>query len=391
MIDFDFINPTRIVFGRQSEEKIGELLISYGLRNVLIVDGGGSIKKSGLYGRVINCLEKQKITYCELSGIRANPDVSFVRSGVKLAKENNVDGLLAIGGGSVIDTAKSIGVSCFYPGDPFDFNLHKAIPKKCLPLAVILTIAASGSESSDSCVISDDATKVKMGFNHPIIRPLLAIEDPELTYTVGPYQTAVGVSDIMMHSIERYFESDEKDALCDEWSLALIKHVMENGLIALNNPADYEARAALMLDSSLSHDGLTGIGKKGPFVIHPLEHALSGYRPEITHGAGVALLWPAWADYVYRKAEPRFAKFARAIFNIEERNDEKAAIIGINRMREFFSSIGMPMTLQEVGLTKADISKLADLASGNGTRVVGCYPQSLDKADIEAIFVSCLR
>jgi alcohol dehydrogenase YqhD (iron-dependent ADH family) len=390
MIDFDYQLPTRIIFGHQSEEKVGEILCSYSLKKVLIVYGGGSIVRSGLYAKVIKALDQAGIAHVELKGITPNPDKHFVSAGRALALQEKVDALLAIGGGSVIDVAKAIGVSCFYEGDPFDFNLHKAKPTRTLPVGVILTIAAAGSESSDSCVISDEQTKIKQGFNSSVIRPLFAIEDPELTYGVPAYQTAAGITDIMMHSLERYFNASDDNQLCDEWALDLCKNVMVAGQKSLQNPTDYDARAALMLDSSLSHDGLTGLGKKFSFVVHPLEHAVSGYKSEVTHGAGIAICYLGWARYVYKKAPAKFAKLARKLFNIIDDDDEKAAIMGINAMKEFYLSIGMPTSLTDVGIEEADLPKLARLASGNGTHVIGCCPQSLNEQDIEAVYRLCL-
>jgi alcohol dehydrogenase YqhD (iron-dependent ADH family) len=386
MIDFDFINPTRLIFGHKAEEKVAEVLKGYGFSNILLVYGGGSIKRSGLYDKVIALLDNAGIHHHELSGITPNPEKSFVLSGLAIAKKEKVDCLLAIGGGSVLDVAKSIASGYYYDGDPFDFNLGKAKPSKALPVGSILTIASAGSESSDSCVISDPKTKIKRGFNNPINRPLFVIEDPELTYSVSYYQTAVGVTDIMMHSLERYFNASDSYQLADDWALSLCKNVMIAGKKALANPTDYDARAALMLDSSLSHDGLTGIGKKTPFVVHPLEHGLSGYKSDITHGAGIAICYLGWAKYVYKKDPSKFARLARVLFDVKVEDDEKAAIMGINAMSDFYRSIGMPTTLKEVGIVEKDIPLLASLVSGNGTHVIGCCPQSLENKDIEALY-----
>lgn len=390
MIDFDFVAPTRVVFGHSAEDRLSELLSEYDIRSVLLVYGGGSIKKSGLYGRVINQLNLAKAAFYEIGGIRANPTKESVFAGIKILKEHPCDLILAVGGGSVIDAAKSMGVGYYYDGDPFDFNLKKAKPSKTVPVGVILTIASAGSEMSNSCVISDDATGIKLGFNNDLIRPLFALENPELTFTVSSYQTAVGFSDIMMHSLERYFGESDSLQLADEWALDLIKNTMEAGKRVLNKPDDYEARAALMLNSSLSHNGYTGIGKCSPFVVHPLEHALSGYRPDIPHGEGVALLYPAWASYVCKKAPAKFAYLTRRIFNLEAKTELETAIMGIAVMKDFFHSVGMPTSFQEIGITKNDIPSLVRLASGNGTRVIGLYPQSLDEQDIGNIYMSLL-
>jgi alcohol dehydrogenase len=390
MIDFDFVNPTRLVFGHQAEEKTAAILKEYGLKNVLLVYGGGSIKRSGLYEKICALLDEEGIEHHDFGGITPNPDRSFALQGRNVARQNKVDSLLALGGGSVIDVAKSIASGFFYEGDPFDFNLHKAVPTKRLPLGVVLTIASAGSESSDSCVISDNEKKIKQGFNHVLNRPLFAIEDPELTYSVSPYQTAAGIADIMMHSLERYFSASDNNQLADAWALSLCENVMTAGKTCLQNPTDYDARAQLMLDSSLSHDGLTAIGKRSSFVVHPLEHGVSGYKADITHGAGIAICYLGWARYVYQKAPTKFARLARTLFHINGEEGTKVAIMGIEAMKDFYLSIGMPTSLKEVGINEIDLPKIANLVSGNGTHVIGCCPQSLDKQDIEAVYRLCL-
>ena len=282
--------------------------------------------------------------------------------------------------------AKAVGAGFYYEGDFFDFNLHKATPKKCLPIGVVLTISSAGSESSNSCVIQDDEKKIKQGFNCDLVRPVFAIENPELTYSVPGYQTFAGVSDIMMHSLERYHNASGENELADEWALSLILSTMEAAKTLLRNPNDYEARARVMLNSSLTHDGLTSLGKTSVFVVHPLEHALSGYDQKITHGAGVALLYPVWATYVYKKDIGKFAKLTEYLFKEKGATDEETAIMGIRLMKEFFSSLGMPTTFQEVGLGEKDIPALVSIATGNGTRTVGRYPQPLTEQDVEAIY-----
>lgn len=390
MIDFDFVSPTKIFFGRGKEAKAGEVLRSYGARNVLIVYGSDRVRMSGLLGTVEASILSNGISYRELNGIRPNPTAEKVRGGVALARKEEVDYVLAIGGGSAIDTAKAISVGFYYDGDPFDFNLKKSTPEKALPVGVVLTISSAGSEASNSCVIQDDSLSTKQGFNSDLVRPQFAIEDPELTFSVPPYQTFAGISDIMMHSLERYFDPGDDDELADDWALDLVRSCVKMAKRLQADPSDYQARARIMLNSTLSHNGLTGLGKKFFFVVHPLEHALSGYAPKVTHGAGVALIFPAWAKYTIKQNEAKLAKMGRVVFDINADNDAEAAIISVESIREFFLSIGMPGSLNELGLTKNDIEPLANLASGNGTRVIGCYPQSLGKQDIEAIFLSLL-
>lgn len=390
MIDFDFVSPTKIFFGRGKEAKAGEILRSYGAKNVLIVYGSDRVRMSGLLGTVEASILSNGISYRELNGIRPNPTAEKVREGVALARKEEVDYVLAVGGGSVIDTAKAVSAGFYYDGDPFDFNLKKAIPQKTLPIGVVLTISSAGSEASNSCVTQDDSLSIKQGFNSDLVRPQFAIENPELTFSVPPYQTFAGISDIMMHSLERYFDPGDDDELADDWALDLVKSCVKMAKRLQADPSDYQARARIMLNSTLSHNGLTGLGKKFFFVVHPLEHALSGYAPKVTHGAGVALIFPAWAKYTIKQNEAKLAKMGRVVFDINADNDAEAAIISVESIREFFLSIGMPGSLNELGLTKKDIEPLANLASGNGTRVIGCYPQSLGKQDIEAIFLSLL-
>jgi alcohol dehydrogenase YqhD (iron-dependent ADH family) len=390
MNDFDFISPTKIIFGRGRADEVGSVISSYGFKRALLVYGGGSIKKTGLYDRVVRALDEKGIAHEELSGVRANPEKGSVVAGVRLAKDFKADIILAVGGGSVIDVAKAISVGVYYDGDPFDFNLHKAVPKKALPVGVVLTIASAGSESSNSCVINDDATHIKQGFNNDIIRPLFAIEDPELTFTVSKRQTAAGIADIMMHSLERYFNESGPYEIADDWALSLCKEVMSAGRKAIENPTDYDARAALMLLSSLSHDGLTSIGKTSVFTVHPLEHALSGYRSDIIHGEGIAVCYLGWARYAKGFGSAKLARLARELFDIDCPDDDEAAIIGIDSMRGFYVSLGMPTALGQLGLSESDIDALADLATGNGTRVVGRYPQPLDREAVKQIYRLCL-
>ena len=389
MIDFNFVSPTKIFFGKGKEAQIGDILVEFGAKRVLIVYGSKRIE-ADLLPLVLSKIEEKGIYCVTHHGVRPNPTLDFVLEGIKVAKENKIDFILAIGGGSPIDAAKSISAGFYYDGDPFDFNLHLTTPKKVLPLGVILTHASAGSELSNSCVIQDDARQIKQGFASDLNRPVFAIENPELTYGVSAYQTAAGGSDIMMHSLERYFDPSDEDQLADEWALALIKNTMNAIKAALANPSDYEARARLMLNSSLSHNGLTGIGKQFGFVVHPIEHALSGYAPSITHGAGVALIFPAWAEHVYRRDIGKFAHLAEVLFNIKDDDLEKMAIIGIASMRQYFASIGMPTRLSEVGLGEKDIPSLAALATGNNTRMIGCCHQSLNMEDVQAILTRLL-
>lgn len=390
MIDFDFRSPTRVILAKGAEERVGELISSYGFRRVLLVYGGGSVIRSGLLDRVKAKLNEQGVAYFDLGGVRPNPDKALVQLGKEMVLANGIDFLLAIGGGSSIDTAKSIAVNVYHDGDVMDYHLGKAKPHKAMPIGVILTLASAGSESSDSCVISDTENMKKVGFHSDLVRPLFALENPELTYTAPAYQTAAGIADMMMHTMERYFCPSNRYQLSDEWGLSLCKQIMDAGLKAMKEPNDYESHAALLVFSGLAHNGITGLGKSTGMTVHGLEHALSAYRVDITHGAGIAVCYLGWARRYYKELAPKFASFARYMFEINDEDDEKVAIMGINRMESFYKTIGLPTTLRELGLEEKDLPAIADLATGNGTRAVGRLPQPLDRDAVLLVYKTCL-
>lgn len=390
MENFEFYSPTKIYFGKARENEVADIVKSYGFSKVAIIYGGRTVVKNGLLALVEAKFLNAGISFVEHGGITPNPELRFVKEGLEVCKSFEPDLLLALGGGSVIDVTKAISVGYFYDGDPFDINLGLVNPEKALPIGTIVTISAAGSELSNSCVITNPETKIKKGFNKDIVRPLFAIENPELTYSLPPYQTAAGIVDMLMHTMERYFGPSDNNQLADDWALDLCKNVINAGKIAMNQPNNYDARAQLLIASSFAHNGITGFGKNSRFVVHPLEHAVSGYAPEVTHGAGIGVCYLGWARYVYKQDLPKFAKFARSLFNVMVEDDEEASIMGIVAMEEFYKSIGMPTTLREFGLTENDLPELVALASGNGTRAIGLYPQSLSAKDIEAIYRLCL-
>lgn len=361
MIDFTFCSPTKIFFGKEKENSIGTILKNYGFKKVLLHYGQGSIVRSGLLDRVKKSLENESIKYLEVGGVKPNPDISLVRQSVELIKKEKVDMILAIGGGSVIDSSKAIANGYYYDGDPFDFNLGKAKPTKAIPVGVILTISAAGSEMSSSCVISDALTSVKRGFNSDTNRPLFAIMNPTLTFSVSKYQTACGIVDILMHTMERYFNESTYNELADNMAEGLLKSVIDAGWRAFNNPNDYESHATLMLASSLSHNGITSLGKQALMPVHQLEHALSGLYDFVAHGAGLAVLFPAWAEYYLQIDTFKFAKFARNIFNVDLENELESAKLGIERLRRYFKSLNMPTTFEELGIQEVDIDGLIRL------------------------------
>ena len=389
MIDFDFEIKTKLYFGADKEKEIGNILCDLNVKKVLIVIGRGSVRKSGLLDEVVSLISDKKIEYRLLEGVRPNPTIEKVIEGLNLAKEFKPGLILAIGGGSVIDTAKLIAVDYYYDGDLFDFNNHKAKPTKALPVGVILTISASGSEMSTSCVIQDDAKKVKKGFNSPLNRPFFAIENPKLTYSVGDYQTACGVVDIMMHTLERYFQSSAENEPADGFAETVLRSVIKAGQTVMKKPDDYEARAVLMLMSSMSHNGLTSIGKPFGMPVHQLEHSLSGIYPNIAHGAGLAVLWPAWAKYYIQYDVDKFDQYAHNVWNSNLPDKLENGLNGIKLTEEFFHYIGMPLRLADFKDGYIDIDGLVSNFSEKGTRIVAHHVKPLDEEVARIIYNSC--
>ena len=389
MIDFDFQVKTKIYFGKDKHLQIGKILKEHDVKKVLVFVGQGSVKKSGLLDSVISCLNSEIVEFKVLEGIRPNPTADLAREFVKISKEYQPDLLLAIGGGSVIDTAKLVSVGYYYDGDCFDFNLHKIAPKEALPVGVILTISAAGSEMSTSCVIQDDELMIKRGFNSELIRPLFAIENPELTYSVSPRQTMNGIVYIMMHTLERYFQPSYENEPADGFAESLLRSVMKAGTGAMNNPNDYESRAVLMLMSSLSHNGLTNIGKKFFMPVHQFEHALSGVYPEVSHGAGLAVLFPAWAKYYVDVETDKFDQFARNVFGLQNENKLINAKKGIEALEKYFKSIHAPLTFKELGIDNPNIDKLIDVLLDGGKKTIPHDKKPINQENARIIYESC--
>lgn len=362
MFHFNYYAPTQVVFGKDTEEKTGELVKAQNCKKVLIHYGSGSVKRTGLLDRVKQALEKENLAYTELGGVVPNPRLSLVKEGIELCKKEGVDFILAVGGGSVIDSAKAIGYGVANGGDVWDFYSHKRSATGCLPIGVILTISATGSEMSDSSVITNEDGWIKTGYHSEYCRPKFAIMNPELTMTLPDYQTACGCTDILMHTMERYFTQGENMELTDSIAEALMRTVIENTKILKENPKDYNARAEVMWAGSLSHNGLTGCGNGGnDFATHALEHELGGMY-DVAHGAGLAALWGSWARYVYKEIPERFHKFAVRVMGLEDTGDaEKMAVHGIEAMEAFFREIKMPTNLRELGLTPSE-EELKELA-----------------------------
>ena len=390
MIDFDFISPTKIYFGNNKEELIGQICLDCGYKRVYIVIGQGSVKRSGLLDRVLESLNNSGIKYQVLEGVRPNPTIDICHKGIEEARVFVPNLILAIGGGSVIDTAKNIAAGYFYAGDSFDFNLHKAKPKKALPVGVILTISASGSELSNSCVIQDDDKKVKRGFNDDLVRPVFAIENPKLSYSVSKTQTAYGIVDIMMHTLERYFNASSSNEPADGFAEALLRSVIKAAKTVIDNPTDYDARAVLMLMSSLSHNDLTSIGKGKMLFVHQIEHAISGVYPEVAHAAGLAVLFPAWAKYYVNYDVDKFNALATNVFNLHKLNKLDNAKAGIQEIEKLFASLDMPKSFKDLGINNVDVELLANIVTDDGNRIISHPKKDMDKDVVKAIINSCL-
>jgi len=361
MKNFEYCVPTKVAFGKATHLKTGEIIKSLGYKKILFHYGGGSIKATGLYSRICDSLEKAGIEYIELGGVEPNPKLGFVKKGTRVCKGEGCDMILAVGGGSVIDSAKAIAVSRFAECDPWDFWMKKAAPTSALPIGVILTLAASGSETSSSVVLTNEDGLWKRGFNSELVRPAFSILDPELTYTVNKYQTACGITDIMMHTLERYFSGAEQTDLTDRLAEGLLKSVIDSGRIVIDNPEDYEARANLMWAGSLSHNDLMGLGRSTFSVCHKLEHELSGMYDSIAHGAGLSVLFPAWAKYVYKADTERFCQYAQRVWDAPRDSEDahKTAMYGIAATEEYFKSIGMPTRLSAFGIPDMKIEEMA--------------------------------
>ncbi|MCL1812164.1 MAG: iron-containing alcohol dehydrogenase [Treponema sp.] len=360
MVNFDFKNPTRIVFGKGTIPQAGSLVKEHGGSKVLLHYGGGSIKKSGVYDTVVKSLTQAGIDFVELGGVQPNPRLALVKEGIKLCREKNVDFILAVGGGSVIDSAKAIGVGTPYDGDVWDFYLATAVPQKNIPVATVLTISAAGSEMSNSSVITNDDGKFKRFLDCPQNYPVFSILDPETTYSLPAYQVGCGITDMFVHAFERYFTTVKNVDLTDRLCEAIMKAIINNAKRLMNNLQDYDAAAEIMWCGSLAHNNLAGTGRIGDFASHMIEHELSGFN-DVAHGAGLAIVVPAWMKYTYKHDIPRFVQFAVRIFGVEENfhNPEETALRGIEALSEFFSSVGMPKTLKEIGIEEKDFAAIA--------------------------------
>lgn len=388
MDEFEFYAPTKVYFGKKQETKVGEILEKSCYKKILVHYGGHSAKKSGLLDIVCNSLKEHNVDYVTLGGVVSNPVLSKVREGISICKEENIDFILAVGGGSVLDSAKAIGYGVMNEGDVWDYYLGKKEPKACLPVGVVLTIAATGSEMSNSSVITNEEGGYKRALNHELGICKFAILNPELTYTLPYYQTESGCTDILMHTMERYFNKVKTLELNDQFAESLMRVVIMNAKILKDHPDDYDARAEVMWAASLSHNDITGSRTYGDWACHQLEHELGGMF-QVAHGAGLAAIWASWARYVYQEKPERFARYARNVWNIHEADDIKAALAGIDATEKFFKEIDMPINLNELlnrDITDKEIKELSYKCSFEEKRTIGKF-KVLTIEDMEKIYM----
>lgn len=372
MKNFEFQTPTKILFGEGQVENLPKELAKYG-KNVLLAYGGGSIKRNGIYDKVVGLLKDYQLTVTELAGIEPNPRVESVQRGVELCRENKIDVILAVGGGSTLDCAKVIAAAYYYDGNPWDLTQDRSLIGEALPVATILTMAATGSEMNGGAVITNLETQEKLGTGGPSMKPRVSVLDPTYTYSVPAYQTAAGAADMTSHLIENYFTQNEA-FLQDRVAEGIMQAVIEYAPVALKDPENYEARANLMWSSSLALNGLTGSGKAGAWSCHPIEHELSAYY-DITHGIGLAILTPRWMNYVLNEQTvDKFVAYAENVWKIPASTDKFAtARQGIQALYDCFASWGIPMTLGEVGIDNEKLAEMAAQSVKHSTLATSAY------------------
>ncbi len=388
MLAFTQYTPTEIQFGREAQTRVGGLVKKYGGSRALIVYGGGSVERSGLLSEITSQLEKEGVACLPFGGAKPNPLLSHAKAGVQAAVTFQADFVLAVGGGSAIDTAKAVAIGAKNTDlDIWRYWARELELERSLPVGVVLTISAAGSETSSSSVLTNDETGEKRGLSTDFNRPRFAVMNPELTYTLPRYQIACGIADILMHTLDRYFTQVEGNELTDELAEAILRVAIRNGRTAMENTSDYGAASELMWCGSLSHNGLTGLGRAGDFSVHQLGHELSG-RFDVAHGASLTAVWGSWATYCYPANIARFARYARNVWQVNEPDDEAAARLGIEKTVEYFASISMPTCFTElkIGVQTGEVlSELAYSCTFFGKRLVGNF-KPLSQTDIESIY-----
>ena len=390
MKDFNYYAPTEVAFGEHSEEQVAPLVKKYGGTKVLVHYGGQSAVRSGLLDKICGLLKEDGVSFVTLGGVVPNPRLSLVHKGIELCRNEGVDFILAIGGGSVIDSGKAIAMGVANPDEEvWIYYLGTAKPAKALPVASVLTIPAAGSEMSESTVVTNEDGDVKLGYSDDILRPKFAIMNPRRTFTLPPYQTAAGVTDMMMHTMERYFTKDDDMDLTTDLAEAVLRRMKTAVFAVLKNPEDYRQRAQIMWGGSVAHWGLTGCGISDDWATHQLEHELSGMF-DVTHGAGLAAIWPSWARYVMHENLSRFVRFAVNVMDVPNdfTDPEGTALKGIEAMERFYHAIGMPVNIHElIGRIVSDneIKEMTRKCSRNYTATCGCL-KVLNADDMEAIY-----
>lgn len=388
MLNFEFCSPTRFVFGKNTEAKAGEMVKKFGGTKVLIHYGGGSVIRSGLLDRVKESLKNESVDFVELGGVQPNPRSGLVYRGIDLCREENVDFILAVGGGSVIDSAKAIAAGVLMDEDFWNYWEVKKQVTAALPIGTVLTIPAAGSESSYNSVITNEKTLVKRGTSGDPLRPRFSILNPELTFTLPAWQTASGASDIIAHVLERYFtntpEVEVTDRLCEALLLTMVKETPR----VIADPENYEARANIMWAGALAHNNVVGVGREQDWSTHAIEHELSALY-DVTHGAGLAVLFPAWMKWALPQDPKRFATMATRIFGIEHTGDDtETGMLGIQAWRDFFNSIGMPDNLKDLGVKEEDLEYMANRLMLKKDGTLGNFVK-LTPADVVEIYKSC--
>lgn len=388
MLNFEYFNPTRLVFGKGRHKEIGSLVKPYA-KKILLHYGSGSIKRTGVYDDVVASLKESGIEFVELGGVQPNPRLSLVYEGIEICRKENIGFILAVGGGSVIDSAKAIAMGVPFNGDVWDFYVTKREVEQVLPVATILTIPAAGSESSNSTVITKEEAQLKLGYGSDKIRPLFSVVNPELFFTLPSEQIGYGVCDMMSHIMERYFtntlHTDLTDGLCE----STLKTIMKNALILRSDPKNYDAWAEVSFAGNVAHNGLLGLGREQDWASHAIEHELSAIY-DVAHGAGLAVVTPAWMKYVYKTNVPMFAQFAVNVMGVEGslRDAEALALEGIKRLEEFFVKMGLPIRMPELGIDATNLELMARKATGEnrGKEITLGGLKKLNNDDVLAIY-----
>ncbi|MDE7443791.1 MAG: iron-containing alcohol dehydrogenase [Muribaculaceae bacterium] len=373
MENFSYCSPTKYIFGNDAEQQTGTQVAALGCKHVLIVYGGGSVCRSGLLDRIIKSLDSANIKHTEFGGIQPNPTDTEVYRGIDVCRANGIDGILAVGGGSVIDAGKAMAAGAPYEGDFWDFWAGRAVIEKALPVGVVLTIAAAGSEGSGNSVITktDGLQKISLRTDFAL-RPKFAIMNPELTTTLPPYQTACGITDMMAHIMERYFSPTPNVEITDRLCEGALMAIMTEAQKVIADPNDYQARANIMWSGTIAHNGICGTGRREAWSSHGLEHVLSALYG-IAHGAGLAVVFPAWMTFMATHKPAKIAQYARRVFGVTESDDTKAALEGIRLHREFPKTIGMPLTLGDLDITNPDIDLFVAKFHQDKGQVTGSY------------------